>query len=68
MAAASYDENAVELGLQELYGFISSQELEKGESMNPNWEVKRTGLIKVSTLEGVAGGSQWVREEYAEAA
>ena len=33
-------------------------------SMNPNWEVKRTGLIKVSTLEGVAGGSQWVREEY----
>ena len=33
------------------------EELEKGESMNPNWEVKRTGLIKVSTLEGVAGGS-----------
>ena len=31
VAAASYDENAVELGLQELYGFISSQELEKGE-------------------------------------
>ena len=42
-----------------------AMELEKGESMDPNWEAKRTGLIKVSTLEGVAGGSQWVREEYA---
>ena len=31
VAAASYDENAVELGLQELYGFISSQGLQKGE-------------------------------------